>query len=200
MAGANHISPPTPFSPLLSTRPPRRRHLSLRSWAPVGPFASPTRAQWSVALCTYSALVALQQVTILVEAKHVTFPNWLAVAGSSTAFVLLMAAAGSAPRNASYMVLARLVAEPVFWLALFQLLAVTVLPLVAIKYVRLHHPSVLGCTRSSTDDMRLRLAAAHARARQASKAVTSMLDEEASGGGLRLAAAVKSAKKGRHRD
>lgn len=105
-----------------------------------------------VALTAYSALILLQNATILLEARHLTPLNGAVVGGSLGAFCLLMGLVGRAPANASYGVLGALLLDGRFWLCLPLLLFACLAPVLACK-VAAQHPACL--TRS--DRLALRL-------------------------------------------
>jgi hypothetical protein len=104
--------------------------------------------QPSIALTAYTALILVQNLTILAEASHVTRLNLAVVCGSLGAFVLLMGAAGSAPTSASYGVLARLVRDARYWLCVLLLVVGCLAPVLAVKVSSAHFAPQAERTRS----------------------------------------------------
>jgi hypothetical protein len=94
-----------------------------------------------MALTAYSALIIVQNATILLEARHLTWMNGAVVGGSLVAFAVLMGLAGSSSSNASYGVLAHLVEDARFWLTLPLLVVGCLAPVLGGKMAALHFAS-----------------------------------------------------------
>lgn len=108
-----------------------------------------------LALTAYTALILVQNATVLLEARHITAVNAAVVCASLGAFALLMGLVGRTPTNASFGVLARLVVDARYWLCVLLLLVVCLAPVVACKMAALHFVPARSLT--SSDRMALKL-------------------------------------------
>ncbi|KAJ1626092.1 hypothetical protein T492DRAFT_1035025 [Pavlovales sp. CCMP2436] len=122
---------------------------------PLGGAAASDADQPMVALTAYTALILVQNLTILLEASHVTRLNALVVVGSLGAFMLMMGAVGNVSANASYGVLARLLVDPRYWLCVVLLVVGCLAPVVACKMAALHF--VPPATLTLSERMALKL-------------------------------------------